>query len=67
MSISPSVSGQHCFLVSSVLTGFYTLSVSSSSVFPDPWLEGFDGDITFIAECSKLSHPARCLVVGLFY
>lgn len=35
MSISPSMSWWHCFLVSSVLNGSYTLSASSSSVFPD--------------------------------
>jgi hypothetical protein len=45
-------------LVSSILSGSYTLSASfSQHSFPEPWMDRFDGDILFMSECSKLSHP----------
>lgn len=44
------------FLVPSALSGSYTLSVSSSAEFHEPWGEGFDGDTLFRAECPKVSH-----------
>lgn len=46
-------------LVSSITSGSYTLTDSSSSGFPQLWREGFDEDIpfrvvTFHLECSKI-------------
>ena len=40
------------FQVSSILSGSYTLSVSSSAEFSKAWGERFDGDILFRTECS---------------
>lgn len=37
-------------------TSSYSLFASSSIPFPDPWGEEFDGDISFRAEYSKVSH-----------
>lgn len=34
--------------------GSCSLSASSSKDFPDSYRKGVDGDITFIAECSKV-------------
>lgn len=34
--------------------------------FPEPWGEGFDVDILFRAECSKVSCFFAHLAVGLF-
>jgi hypothetical protein len=53
------------FLVSSIASGPYTFSVSSFTGFPEPLWEGIDGDIPFRVECSKVSHSAYCLAVGL--
>ena len=44
------------FLVSSIPSGSYNLSVSSPMEFPEPYEEGFDRDIMFRAECSKVLH-----------
>lgn len=55
------------FLVFSIPTGFYSQSDFSSAEFPDPWEEGFDRNIPFRTECSKVSHPLhKCLAVGLY-
>ena len=43
-------------LVSSIPSGSYNLSASSSSGVPEPRGEEFDGDIPFRAECSKVAH-----------
>ena len=43
------------FLVSSILSGSYWLSASSSAGFPEPRGEDFAGDILFRAECTKVS------------
>ena len=51
-----SVFRRPCFLVSSIPSGSYNLSTSSSPGFPELWWEGFDGDIPFRTECSKVSH-----------
>lgn len=34
-----------------------TLFTSSCTGFPEPWGEGFNGDISFRTESSKISHP----------
>lgn len=43
------------FLVSFIFSGSYTFSASSSAKFPESYKEGFDGDIPFRVECSKVS------------
>lgn len=52
------------FLVSS---GSCTFSISSSAGFFKPGGEGFDGDILFKAECSKLSHPPNIVCLWVFF
>jgi hypothetical protein len=42
------------FLLSSIPFGSYILSDSFLISFPDFWGEGFDEDILFRAECSKI-------------
>ena len=37
-------------------SGSYKLSTLTSARFSEPEREGFDGDIPFRAECSKVSH-----------
>ena len=44
------------FFVSSIPSGPYTLTASSYIGFSESRGEGFDKDITFKAECSKVSH-----------
>lgn len=44
------------FLVSSIPSDSYTLPASSSMRFPEFWGEGFDGDLPFRTERSKVSH-----------
>ena len=44
------------FLVSSIPSGSYTLTASSSTEFPEPSGGGFDLDIPFRTEYSKVSH-----------
>lgn len=39
------------FLMSSISSGSYTLSVTSSAALPELCGEEFDGDIPFSAEC----------------
>lgn len=57
------------FLRSSIPSASYTLSTSSSTGFPEPWGEGFDGDISFRTQHSKvsLSLPAQCLAEAYKY
>ena len=43
------------FLLSSVTSGSYTLSASSSMGFPESWGERFDGDVLFRYDCSMVS------------
>lgn len=50
-----SIGSEDCFLESSICSGAYILSASTSVELPELWREGFDGTITFRAECSKLS------------
>lgn len=53
-------------LLSANLCGSYNLSTISSIYLPEPQRkEGFDENIPFTTECSKISHFARCPVVGL--
>jgi hypothetical protein len=44
------------FLVFFIPSGSDTLSAASSAWFPEPQEKGFDGDIPFRVECSKVSH-----------
>lgn len=55
-------------LESSILSGLYFLSSSSSIGFPEPWGERFDGDSPFRDQCSKVSHALHnvCLWVSVF-
>lgn len=50
----------NCFvlevLVFWVSSGPYLLSASFFLLFPKIWKEGFDGDLPFRDECSKVSH-----------
>jgi hypothetical protein len=43
-------------LVFSIHSGFYALSASSSTGFPELRKEGFDGDVPFRSEWSKVSN-----------
>lgn len=52
-------------LVSSVSIGCYNLSTSSTE-YPEPWEKGFDEDILFSSECSKVSQT-KDLNVKLWY
>ena len=56
MWISPAVSRRSSFLVLSIPTGSYNHFVSSSADFNESWGTGFDGDISFITEFSKVLH-----------
>lgn len=49
------VSGRRCFLVLFTLSCSYDRSASSSTEFPEPWGEGFYGDIIFKTPCSKIT------------
>lgn len=52
-------------LASSIPTGSYTLSASSSTGFPEPLGEGFKGDILFKTDVFQgLSVPAQCPAGG---
>ena len=51
-------------LVSSVSSGSYILSFPFLRV--EPRGEGFDGDILFRAECSKIFHSAYFLATALY-
>jgi hypothetical protein len=42
--------------VSAIPSASYTLSAASSTEFPELRGAGLDGDIPFMAECSKVSH-----------
>ena len=42
--------------MTSIFSGTYIPSASSSTAFPEPWDEGFEGDIPFRAECFKVSY-----------
>ena len=52
-------------LVAFIPSGSYTLSACSSSGFPDPWGEAFDGDIPFRTECSKVSRSLHIVCLWL--
>lgn len=52
-------------LVSSILTGSYNLSVSSSAGFSEPRGRTFIGDSSFRIECCKASHSVHCSFVRL--
>lgn len=44
----------------------YSLAVSSSKGFSEPWGEGCDGDIPFKDECSKVSLCIKCSSGSLY-
>lgn len=44
-----------CLLGVHLPSGSYALSTSMSAGFPGSWRRGFDGDIPFMAACSKIS------------
>lgn len=52
-------------LASSLSADFYNLHVSSSAESPEPWGEGFDGDLPFRIKCSKGSHSQVSGLSGL--
>lgn len=56
----------HVFLLSSILSGSYTLSASFFVGFPEPWGEGFYGNIPLRAKCSKNSQPLCNIGLYLF-
>lgn len=47
-------------LISSIHFVSCTLSASYSTGFPDPWGEGYDGDIPFSVKYSKVSQSMSC-------
>lgn len=54
------------FLVLSTISDLtIALPFLSSSYIPEPWGEGVDKVTPYGAEFSKISHSARCLVVGI--
>lgn len=53
------------FLVPSIPSNSYSLSISSSTESPEPCREGFDGEILFRAEYTKVSDSSRNIWLGL--
>ena len=55
------------FLMSSIPADFYTITTSLSQSSLSPEGEGFDADIPFSVECSKVSHARTVSGCGSLY
>lgn len=59
------VYGKPCFLGVLIPAGSFNLFASSSAEFPGPWGEGYEGDISFKAEYSKVSYSLHIVNLWL--